>query len=200
MVKVEVDDSQSRKAIKALSTLRGIEVISVNTKHGKITVVGVVNPVDVLGRLRKKLFPNAEIVAVEPVMETNEITYEFLNHITNNFSEERIIGRGGHGVVFKGVQDNGECIAVKKLHLMRGRHDEEFKIEFNNLMRVQHQNTVRLVGYCHHIEQVPAEHNGEHVSARVEERALCSEYLQGGSLDTHLSSMIMFYLHYHFCM
>ncbi|XP_048551711.1 heavy metal-associated isoprenylated plant protein 39-like [Triticum urartu] len=105
VVKVEVDDSQSRKAIKALSTLRGIEVISVNTKHGKITVVGVVNPVDVLGRLRKKLFPNAEIVAVEPVMETNEITYEFLNHITNNFSEERIIGRGGHGVVFKVLYD-----------------------------------------------------------------------------------------------
>ncbi|VAI68370.1 unnamed protein product [Triticum turgidum subsp. durum] len=71
---------------------------------------------------------------------------------------------------------------------MRGLHDEELKIEFNNLMRVQHQNTVRLVGYCHHIEQVPAEHNGEHVSARVEERALCSEYLQGGSLDTHLSN------------
>lgn len=89
---------------------------------------------------------------------------------------------------------------MKKFHLMQGLDNEEFKNEFNNLMRVQHQNTVRLVGYCHHTAQVLVEHNGEHVSARVEERALCSEYLPGGSLDRHLSSMIMLYLHYHFCM
>ena len=89
---------------------------------------------------------------------------------------------------------------MKKLNLMPGLDYEEFKNEFDNLKMVQHENTIRLVGYCHHIEQVPAEHNGEHVSARVEERALCSEYLQGGSLDKHLSSMNMLYLHYHFCM
>lgn len=189
MVKVELkDDSQCRKALKALSALRGIHVISANPRHGNITVVGEVNPEDVLARLQKKLFPNAQIVAVGPVMETNEVTFEFVNRITNNFSEERIIGRGGHGVVFKGLQDNGECIAVKKFHLMQGLDNEEFKNEFNNLMRVQHQNTIRLVGYCHHTAQVPVERNGEHISARVEERALCSEYLPGGSLDRHLSN------------
>ncbi|XP_044959752.1 putative cysteine-rich receptor-like protein kinase 20 [Hordeum vulgare subsp. vulgare] len=189
VVKVELkDDSQCRKALKALSALRGIHVISANPRHGNITVVGEVNPEDVLARLQKKLFPNAQIVAVGPVMETNEVTFEFVNRITNNFSEERIIGRGGHGVVFKGLQDNGECIAVKKFHLMQGLDNEEFKNEFNNLMRVQHQNTIRLVGYCHHTAQVPVERNGEHISARVEERALCSEYLPGGSLDRHLSN------------
>ncbi|KAI4974231.1 hypothetical protein ZWY2020_047511 [Hordeum vulgare] len=144
VVKVELkDDSQCRKALKALSALRGIHVISANPRHGNITVVGEVNPEDVLARLQKKLFPNAQIVAVGPVMETNEVTFEFVNRITNNFSEERIIGRGGHGVVFKGLQDNGECIAVKKFHLMQGLDNEEFKNEFNNLMRVQHQNTIR---------------------------------------------------------
>ncbi|KAI4974228.1 hypothetical protein ZWY2020_047508 [Hordeum vulgare] len=102
VVKVELkDDSQCRKALKALSALRGIHVISANPRHGNITVVGEVNPEDVLARLQKKLFPNAQIVAVGPVMETNEVTFEFVNRITNNFSEERIIGRGGHGVVFK---------------------------------------------------------------------------------------------------
>ena len=66
--------------------------------------------------------------------------------------------------------------------------DEEFKSEFSNLLRVKHQNTIPLVGYCHHTAQVLAEHNGKHVSARVKERYLCSEYLQGGSLDKHLSN------------
>ena len=54
------------------------------------------------------------------------------------------------------MQDNGVCIAVKKLHLMSGLDDEEFKNEFNNLMRVQHQNAVQLVDYCHHTAQVLA--------------------------------------------
>ena len=102
---------------------------------------------------------------------------------------------------YQGVRDNGECVAVKKLNLRPGI-EEEFEKEFKELMRIQHRNITRLVGHCHHIEQVPVEHNGEYVSARVEERALCFEYLEGGSLDEyleggslveHLSSMIMLY-------
>ena len=82
---------------------------------------------------------------------------------------------------------------MKKLNLKPGLEGEEFINEFNKLKRIQHRNITRLVGHCHHIEQVPVEHNGEYVSARVEERALCFEYLEGRSLDKHLSSMIMLY-------
>ena len=32
---------------------------------------------------------------------TREFTLEFLEQITDNFSEERVIGRGGYGVVYK---------------------------------------------------------------------------------------------------
>ncbi|KAF7061436.1 hypothetical protein CFC21_068132 [Triticum aestivum] len=78
-------------------------------------------------------------------------------------------------------------IAVKKLHYMPGLNDEQFKHEFNNLMRVQHQNIIRLVGYCYEIRHIHHELKGEYVFARVEERALCFEYLRGGSLDRHLS-------------
>ncbi|VAH99801.1 unnamed protein product [Triticum turgidum subsp. durum] len=201
------DSSQQRKALKALSNLHGIDAIAADLPGGRITVTGVVDPVDVVGKLRR-LFGNAEIVSVDvvgkeeserkgkkeppppppPPRPPYEFTVGFLNSITDNFSEERIIGRGRHGLVYKGVQDNGVCIAVKKLHLMSGLDDEEFKNEFNNLMRVGHQNTIPLVGYCHHIAQVLVEHNGKHVSARVEERYLCSEYMEGGNLDKHLSN------------
>jgi hypothetical protein len=78
---------------------------------------------------------------------------------------------------------------VKKLHPSPGLDDEQFKNEFKNLMRAQHQNIVRLVGYCYEIRHKLVEHNGGHVLARVEERILCFEYLKGGSVDKHISGM-----------
>ncbi|VAI68383.1 unnamed protein product [Triticum turgidum subsp. durum] len=90
----------------------------------------------------------------------------------------------------QGVLDNGEEIAVKKLHhrQMLFITDKQFKNEVINLMRVEHENIVRLVGYCHHTSQIFVEYEGKHVSASVLERAICFEYMQGGSLDDQLSA------------
>ncbi|TKW15106.1 hypothetical protein SEVIR_5G209500v4 [Setaria viridis] len=212
------DYKQKKKAFKALSNLSGIDSVTMDTRALKMTVIGCVDPVDVVCKMRKLWF-TVHIITValseekkddkktekKPELKKLELPYpypgydytvplpvesftlEFLNRITNDFSEERIIDRGRYGGIYKGVLDNGKCIAVKKLHLKPGI-EEEFNNEFNKLKRIQHQNTIRLVGYCHHVAQVPVEHNGEYVSARVEERALCFEYLEGQSLDKHLSN------------
>jgi len=204
------DDREKKRAFKALSTFSGIDSIDMETRAQRMTVIGCVDPVDVVCRLRKLRFA-VHIVTIHTSEEKKEemkpkpkpeppkpccpcpsevppvkFTLEFLNRITNNFSEERIIDRGRYGAIYKGVRDNGECVAVKKLNLKPGLEGEEFINEFNKLKRIQHRNITRLVGHCHHIEQVPVEHNGEYVSARVEERALCFEYLEGGSLDEYL--------------
>lgn len=71
--------------------------------------------------------------------------------------------------------------------------DKQFTNECTNLMRLQHQNIVRLVGYYYEIAHKVVEYNGQYIYAGVEERALCFEYLQGGSLDKHLSGMIVLY-------
>ncbi|XP_044438695.1 probable indole-3-pyruvate monooxygenase YUCCA8 isoform X2 [Triticum aestivum] len=118
---------------------------------------------------------------------TPEFTLQLLDHITNHFSEESIIGRGGSGVVYKGVLDNGEEIAMKKLHQMHGLDEKQFTNEFNNLMRAKHKNIIRLVGYCYYLGHERVEHKGKYVFAHVQERLLCYEYLPGGSLDEHLS-------------
>jgi len=120
---------------------------------------------------------------------TSQFKFEFLKQITNDFSEDRIIGDGAYGVVYKGVMDNGETIAVKKLKYMPPDHDSEkqFHNECTNLMRVRHQNIVRLVGYCDETHRRCVKYNGEYVFADENERALCFEYLQGGSLDKHVS-------------
>ncbi|KAM3257966.1 hypothetical protein ACQJBY_049968 [Aegilops geniculata] len=118
-----------------------------------------------------------------------DFTFQLLKQITNDFSEDNRIGVGGYGVVYKGTLDNGEVIAVKKLYYKHPGldSDKQFQNECTNLMRVHHQNIVRLVGYCHEIRHVCVEHNGKYVFAMVEDRALCFEYLEGGSLDKHLT-------------
>ncbi|CAM0948029.1 unnamed protein product [Alopecurus aequalis] len=118
---------------------------------------------------------------------TREFTFDLLKQITNNFSEEHVIGRGAFGEVYKGVLDNGEEIALKKLYHNQGLDDTQFRNEFNNLMRAQHQNITRLVGYCYYLGHQRIKYNGEYIFALVEERILCFEYLQGGSLDKHIS-------------
>ncbi|CAN6363380.1 unnamed protein product [Urochloa humidicola] len=116
-----------------------------------------------------------------------DLTFKLLEDITNRFSEEHKVGKGGYGEVYKGVLQSGEVIAVKKLFQQQGLDDVQFEKEFNNLMRVQHQNIIRLVGYCYETRHKHIEVNGKYHFAEIAERALCFEYLQHGSLTKHLS-------------
>ncbi|KAM3391027.1 hypothetical protein ACQJBY_012581 [Aegilops geniculata] len=61
-------DRQKQKAIKTVSTLCGIDQIVVDTKGGKMTVVGTVDPVDVVRKLRK-CFCMVHMVSVGPAKE-----------------------------------------------------------------------------------------------------------------------------------
>ncbi|KAF7069308.1 hypothetical protein CFC21_074960 [Triticum aestivum] len=116
---------------------------------------------------------------------TREFTLDFLQHITNNFAEDRIIGKGGFAVVYKGVLDNGEEIALKKLtHI--GPEDTKFADEFNNIIRAHHQNIVQYVGYCYHPGRW-IEHNEQYIFVHEPTRILCFEYLHRGDLERHLS-------------
>nr|AGT16236.1 hypothetical protein SHCRBa_027_K06_R_30 [Saccharum hybrid cultivar R570] len=128
-----------------------------------------------------------------------DLTFQKLEEVTKGFSEENKVGAGGYGEVYKGVLDNGIEIAVKKLYPTPGLIDVQFKREFESLMRVRHPNIIRLVGYCYETRRkyvmIP---NGDYVWARMEERALCFEYLQRGSLDNFLSDESCG-LHWHTC-
>ncbi|KAL6653660.1 hypothetical protein ACP70R_008584 [Stipagrostis hirtigluma subsp. patula] len=68
---------------------------------------------------------------------------------TKNFSSHNIIGRGGHGSVYKGVLPNGVHVAVKTrcgLHLSRVATD--FKKEIKILPKLHHENIIKLLGCC----------------------------------------------------
>ncbi|KAF6998436.1 hypothetical protein CFC21_014558 [Triticum aestivum] len=109
-----------------------------------------------------------------------------LESITNNFSEELKIGSGGYGDSYRAVH-NGEEIAVKKLHQFQGLDDKQFHNEIRNLTKISHKNVIRLIGYCHESRSKYLEHNGERVFAKSQERVLCFEYMQGGSLEKYIA-------------
>ncbi|KAL4024454.1 hypothetical protein IC575_012808 [Cucumis melo] len=61
------DDKAKKKALKLVSTLAGIDSIAMDMKERKLTVIGAVDPVTIVSKLRK--FWPAEIISVGPAVE-----------------------------------------------------------------------------------------------------------------------------------
>lgn len=110
-----------------------------------------------------------------------------LERITNNFSEDNLVGRGGYGEVYKGVLEDG-FVAVKKLYSYIAIEDEPFHREVDCLMNIRHHNIVLFVGYCAETQEVVVRQEGKHIFAEKRERLLCFEYLHNGSLHKHLTA------------
>ncbi|CAI0468095.1 unnamed protein product [Linum tenue] len=89
---------------------------------------------------------------------------------TNNFSNANKLGQGGFGPVYKGKLQDGQEIAVKRLSLTSKQGLEEFRNEVMVIVKLQHRNLVRLLGYC--LERG--------------EKLLVYEYLANTSLDAFL--------------
>ncbi|XP_016511560.1 receptor-like kinase TMK4 [Nicotiana tabacum] len=109
-----------------------------------------------------------------PVFEGGNvaISIQVLRQVTNNFSEENILGRGGFGVVYKGELHDGTKIAVKRMEsgAMGTKGMNEFQAEIAVLTKVRHRHLVALLGFCV---------NGN-------ERLLVYEYMPQGTLSQHL--------------
>ncbi|XP_022772218.1 putative receptor protein kinase ZmPK1 [Durio zibethinus] len=96
-------------------------------------------------------------------------TFDELKVATQNFSEE--IGRGGAGVVYKGMLPDGRVVAVKRLN-EANQGEAEFLAEVKTIGKLNHMNLIEMWGYC----------------AEKKHRLLVYEYMAHGSLAEKLSS------------
>ncbi|KAL8505601.1 hypothetical protein ACS0TY_016735 [Phlomoides rotata] len=67
---------------------------------------------------------------------------------TDHFSLTNKLGEGGFGPVYKGVLEDGQEIAVKRLSKTSSQGVEELKNEVLLIAKLQHRNLVRLLGCC----------------------------------------------------
>ncbi|XP_074328768.1 cold-responsive protein kinase 1-like isoform X2 [Apium graveolens] len=100
----------------------------------------------------------------------NKLSFKQLKTATDDFHPANNIGRGGFGLVYKGVLGNGTQVAVKTLSTESKQGLREFLTEIDIISNVSHLNLVKLIGCC----------------VQGTNRILVYEYLENRSLDTVL--------------
>jgi len=128
-----------------------------------------------------------ELMLLDEMAEPKALPLSLLEYITNDFSADQEIGRGGFAVVYKGVLENG-IVAVKRLSNMY-RDEKEFHGEIECLMKTRHKNIVRFLGYCADTQGNMLSYDGKLVMADVRQRLLCFEYMPNGSLRDYISDV-----------
>ncbi|WOK98447.1 putative receptor-like serine/threonine-protein kinase [Canna indica] len=93
-----------------------------------------------------------------------------LEAATGGFNPENVLGKGGYGIVYRGVLPDLSVVAIKDLLNNKGQAENEFKMEVEAIGKVRHKNLVGLIGYC----------------AEGPKRMFVYEYIDNGTLEQWL--------------
>ncbi|XP_057973558.1 putative wall-associated receptor kinase-like 16 isoform X2 [Malania oleifera] len=131
-----------------------------------------------LKRLGEKFFQQNGGIKLKEYLSKHErsaetlkiFTREELKMATNNYDQSRILGRGGQGIVYKGILMNKTIVAVKKSTTIDESQVDHFINEMIILSTINHRHVVKLLGCC--------------LETRVP--LLVYEFINNGTLYNHL--------------
>ena len=78
------------------------------------------------------------------VNKTKLFTSKELEKAIDRYNENRVIGQGSQGTVYKGMLMDGRIVAVKKLKIVGDSKLEQFINEFVILSKINYRNMVKL--------------------------------------------------------
>ncbi|KAB2010450.1 hypothetical protein ES319_D10G238800v1 [Gossypium barbadense] len=169
------------KTTKSIS-VRSSESVSISTDHDMRRSGSEFNSQNVSDFSTESSTKNSFAALSQRQSNLREFTFLELKAATKNFSRSLMIGEGGFGGVYRGVIRISDDyhkkldIAVKQLSRRGLQGHKEWVTEVNVLGVVEHQNLVKLVGYCAEDDE------------RGIQRLLIYEYMPNRSVQDHLSS------------
>ncbi|KAM7497119.1 hypothetical protein LguiA_021533 [Lonicera macranthoides] len=108
-------------------------------------------------KLKKKFFKRNGGLLLEQQLSSGEegnvdktkiFTSKELEKATDQYNQNRILGQGGQGTVYKGMLADGKIVAIKKSKIEDECQLEQFINEVAILSQINHRNVVKLHGCC----------------------------------------------------
>ncbi|KAJ4824700.1 hypothetical protein Tsubulata_016492 [Turnera subulata] len=156
-------------------TIVGIAIPSCALIAGMIAAFLILRKRAKLNGQRRKKDETMTLTSINEDLERGagprRFSYDDLASATSNFSEERKLGEGGFGAVYKGhLKDGNTAVAVKRISRGSRQGKKEYITEVKTISQLRHRNLVQLIGWCHD--------KGVFM--------LVYEFMPNGSLDSHL--------------